>query len=173
MKPLRKSKSHFEQTFVKLCQDKQENVTSSKVLEVNGDLNLTVKRAKPSNAGQILGNAGGSESQGAGKKEKKPTCQEARKQKAAVTARQKTQTDEGEMNKLSSPAKAGIANTSTPKKELKDKSKEITRNSSAEKILETFQSRDLVTEDWNLLADQVLTRGVQKGASIAKREKPF
>ena len=47
---------------------------------------------------------------------------------------------------------------------MKDKSKEITRNTSAEKILETFQSRDLVTEDWNLLPDQVLTRGVQKAA---------
>ena len=30
--------------------------------------------------------------------------------------------------------------------------------------METFQSRDLVTEDWNLLADQVLTSGVQKEA---------
>ena len=30
--------------------------------------------------------------------------------------------------------------------------------------METFQSRDLVTEDWNLLADQVLTRGVEKEA---------
>ena len=80
MKPLRKAKSHFEQTFVKFCQDKQENVTSSKDLEVNGGLNLAVKRAKPSNTGPILGNAGGSKSQGAGKKEKKPTCQEARKQ---------------------------------------------------------------------------------------------
>ena len=58
MKPLRKAKSHFEQTFVKFCQDKQENVTSSKDLEVNGGLNLAVKRAKPSNTGPILGNAG-------------------------------------------------------------------------------------------------------------------
>ena len=47
---------------------------------------------------------------------------------------------------------------------MKDKSKEITRNTSAEKILEIFQSRDLVTEDWNLLADQVLTRRVQREA---------
>ena len=45
---------------------------------------------------------------------------------------------------------------------MKDKIKEIIRNSSAEKILETFQSCNLVTEDWNLLADQVLTMGVQK-----------
>ena len=35
---------------------------------------------------------------------------------------------------------------------------------SAEKILETFHSRDLIPEDWNLLADQVLTRGVQRAA---------
>ena len=63
---------------------------------------------------------------------------------------------------MSSPEKA--LNTSTPRKELKDKSKEITRNTSAEKTLETSQSYDLVTEDWNLLAGQVLTRGVQREA---------
>ena len=96
------------------------------------------------------------ESKGAGKKEKKPTGQETRKQKAATTADMS--------NNMSSPEKARNLNTSTPRKELKDKSKEVTRNTSAEKILENFQSRDLVTEDWNLLADQVLTRGVQREA---------
>ena len=63
------------------------------------------------------------------------------------------------MNQRSSPAKAYALSTSTLRKELKEKSKEITRNTPAEKILETFQSRDLITEGWNLLADQVLTRG--------------
>ena len=118
---------------------------------MNGGLNLAVKRAKPNNAGPVLGNAGGLEPNGAGKK--------ARKQKAAATVRQRNQADEEETNKLSSPAKACTFSTSTPRKEKKDKSKEITHNSSAEKILETFQSRDIVTEDWNLLADQVLTKG--------------
>ena len=51
---------------------------------------------------------------------------------------------------------------------MKDKSKEITRNTPAEKILEIFQSRDLITEDWNLLGDQVLTRGAQKAAENIK-----
>ena len=125
---------------------------------------MAVKRAKPNNAGPVLGKASGSEPKGAGKKDKKPTCQEARKHKAAAAVRQKNKTAEEETNKFSSSAKAYTLNTSTPRKEMKDRSKEITRNSSAEKILETFQSRDLVTEDWNLLADQVLTRGVQKSA---------
>ena len=157
--PEMQKRSDWEST-VEFFQDSNENVTSSKDLQVNGCLNLATKRAKPNNAGPILGNVGGSETQSAGKKERKPTGQEARKQKAAVTARQKVQTEE----ESSSPEKAGRASTFSPRKELKDKSKEITRNSSAEKILETFQSRDLVPEDWNLLADQVLTRRVQKEA---------
>ena len=148
---------------VEFYQDSQQNVTS-KELEVNGGLNLGVKRAKPKNAGPVRGNAGGSEPKGVGKKDKKSTCQEARKPKAAITARQRNQADEEEMNTMSFTEKACTLSTSTPRKEMRDKSKEITQNSSAEKILETFQSRDLATEDWNLLADQVLTRGVQKEA---------
>ena len=144
---------------VELYQNSQQKVTS-KELEVNGGLNLAVKRAKTNNAGPVMGGEGGVESKGVGKKEKKPPCPEARKQKAAATARQEFQTEEEDTNTMSSSEKASNLNTSTPRKELKDESEEITRNSSAEKIIETFQSRDLVTEDWNLLADQVLTRRV-------------
>ena len=146
-----------------LYQDSRQNVTS-KDIEINGGLNLAVKRAKPNNAVPVLGNSSGSERKGAGKKDKKPTCQEARKHKAAAAVRQKNKTDEDEKNKYSFPAKTHTLNTSTPRKEMKDTSKEIARNSSAEKILEKIQSRNLVTEDWNLSADQVLTRGVQKVA---------
>ena len=121
--------------------------------------------AKPNNAGPVLGNASSSEPKEASKKDKKPMCQEARKEKAAAALSQKNKTDEQEeTSKLSSPVKAYTLNTSTPRREMKNKSKEITRNTSAEKILETFPSGDLITEDWNLLADQVLTRGVQRAA---------
>ena len=111
-------------------------------------LDLAVRRAKPNNAGPVSGIKDRVELKGGGKKKKKPT--------AATTADMS--------NNMSSLEKAPNCNTSTPRNELKDKSKEVTRNTSAEKILETFQSRDLVTEDWNLLADQVLTRGVQREA---------
>ena len=147
-------RSNLEKT-VEFYQISQQNVTS-KELEVNGGLDLAVRRAKPNNACPVSGIKESVESKGAGKKEKKPTGQESGKQKAATTAELS--------NNMSPPEKAPNLNTSTPRKELKDKSKEVTRNTSAEKILETFQSRDLVTEDWNLLADQVLTRGVQKEA---------
>ena len=105
-----------------LDQDSQQNVTS-KEIEVKGGLNLAVKRAKPNNAGPVLGNASGSEPKGAGEKDKKPTCQEGRKQKAAATVRQKNKADEEETNKLSSPAIPCTLNTTTPRKEMKNKSR--------------------------------------------------
>ena len=105
---------------VELYQDSQQNVTS-KEIEVNGGLNLDVKRAKPNNAGPVLGNAGVSEPKGAGKKDKKPTCQEARKQKAAATARRRNQADEEETKTLSSPEKACTLSKSTARKKMKDK----------------------------------------------------
>ena len=148
---------------MELYQNSQQNVTS-KELEVKGGLNRAVRRAKPNNAGPVSGNKESVESKGAGKKEEKPIGQETGKQKAATTARQNSQMEEDDSNDMSSPEKDRNLNTSTPRKELKDKSKEVTRNTSAEKIFETFQSRDLVTEDWNLLVDQVLTRGVQREA---------
>ena len=116
----------------------QQNVTS-KELEVNGGLDLAVSRAKPNNAGPVSCTKESVESKGAGKKEKKPTGPESGKHKAATTAELS--------NNMTPPEQARNLNTSTPGKELKDKSKEVTRNTSAEKILETSQSRDLVTED--------------------------
>ena len=111
-----------------LYQDSQQNVTS-KDIEVNGVLNLAIKRAKPNNAGPVLGNASSSQPEGVRKKDKKPTCQDARKQKAAAAVSQKNKKDkQEETNKLSSPAKDYTLNTSTPRKEMKDKSKELIRN---------------------------------------------
>ena len=52
----------------------------------------------------------------------------------------------------------------TPRKKLNNNSKDIKRHTSADKILQTFQSRNLTTDQWNKLADQELTRGVQKYA---------
>ena len=61
---------------------------------------------------------------------------------------------------LSSNAEAFVPSTSTPKKTNED-CKDILRNTTADKVLETFQCRYLTTNEWNKLEDQLLTRGVQ------------
>ena len=136
---------------VERYQDSEQYVTS-KELEVNGRLNLAVRRAKPNNAGPGISTESG---ESTGKKDKKITT-DTGKQKAAAAA---------ELAKDASPSENDRENNmSTPKKRLKEKSQEINRKTSAAKILETFQSRDLAPEDWNELSEQVLTRGVQKEA---------
>ena len=117
-KPEIQERSEMENTAA-LYQDSQQNVTS-KDIEVNGWLNFAIKRAKPNNADPVLGNASSSEPKGVRKKDKKRTCQGARKQKAAAAVSQKNKTDEHEeTNKLSTTAKAYTVNTSTPRKEMK------------------------------------------------------
>ena len=64
---------------------------------------------------------------------------------------------------MTGPIDNGIPSTSTPR-ESSIAENEITRNTPDDKILKTFQSKDLTTKDWNKLADQVRKRGVQKAA---------
>ena len=143
-------------------QDSQFYVTS-KDTETNGGLNFAGKRAKPNNAGPVLENSKKSGNKGARQGFKKQTGQEARKKKAVETAHEETQSRENDIDTLPSTAETGLPSTCTPKESSKE-SKDITRHTPDAKILETFQSRDLTTNDWNKLADQVLTRGVQKTA---------
>ena len=96
---------------------------------------------------------------GAKQSGKKQTCQESSRKKAATTA----QNNEKDKGSLASTADIFIPSTSTPEKS-NEESKEIARNTPADKKLETFQSRDITTKEWNKLADQVLRRGVQKAA---------
>ena len=107
---------------------------------------------------------------------KKQTCQEARRQKAAATAVETNQPNTKDKRLSLFTAEAIIPSTSTPKK-TNDDSKDITRDTPAETILETFQSRDLTSTNWNKLADQVLARGVQKAAEdilkSTERENDF
>ena len=111
---------------VELYQDSQQNVTS-KELEVNGGLNLAVRRAKANNTGPGSSSKESVEPKSARKRKKKLTGQDSGKQKAATTAESPSH--------MSLPAMARNPNTSTPRKELKDKSKEITRKTSAAKVL--------------------------------------
>ena len=94
---------------------------------------------------------------------KKQTGQEARKKKAVETAQEATLSRDNDLDILPLTVETGLPGTSTPK-ESSNESKDITRHTSDDKILETFQSRDLTTKDWNKLVDQVLTKGVQKAA---------
>ena len=51
----------------------------------------------------------------------------------------------------------------------KPSKKRITRDTSPSSILNAFQNQDIATEEWQNLADQVLTRGLQRTAEkIAK-----
>ena len=145
-----------------LFQDSDFNITSRDT-EVNGGLNLSVKRAKPSNAGPVVENSISVVPKGTKQSNKKQTCQESRRQKAAASALEANQSNTKDKSSMSSTAEAVIPSTSTPKKTNED-SKDITRNTPADKILKSFQSRDLTTIEWNKLADQVLTRGVLKAA---------
>ena len=101
---------------------------------------------------------------------KKQTCQEARRQKAATAANDSGPSNAQNTSTLSSPAKSYVPSTSTPRKKINDNSKKFTRHTSVDKILKSFQSRDLTTDDWKL-ADQVLTRGVQKSAEDSLKSR--
>ena len=79
------------------------------------------------------------------------------------TAQEATLSRDNDLDILPPTVETGLPITSTPN-ESSNESKDITRHTSDDKIMETFQSRDLTTKDWNKLADQVLTRGVQKAA---------
>ena len=61
--------------------------------------------------------------------------------------------------------------TSTPRNISVAKPKEISRHTSPETILNTFNSKDLTPEDWNRMADPVLERGVQRVAEDILKPK--
>ena len=104
--PELQQRSNLDST-VKFYQNSQQNVTSRE-LEVNGGLELAIRRAKPNNAGPVSGIKESVKSKGAGKKETKSTGQESGKQEAATAAELS--------NNMSPPEKARNLNTSTPRK---------------------------------------------------------
>ena len=141
-------------------QDSQYYVTS-KDTEINGGINLAGKRAKPINAGPVPENSKNSDNKGVKQGAKKQTVQETRKKKAVDTAQEATLSRYNDLDILPATVETGLPSTSTPK-EFSNESKDITRHTPDDKILETFQSRDFTTKDWSKLADQVLTRGSRK-----------
>ena len=85
---------------------------------------------------------------------KRQPVQETKKKKAVDTAAEATMSRDNDLDILPAPVEIGLPSTSTPR-ESSNESKDITRHTPDDKILETFQSRDLTTKDWNKLADQV------------------
>ena len=126
--------------------DKFQNspiIVTSKATETGGGLNLGGKRNKPNRAGPLVQNQKSSM--------RKSTSQENRKLKAVKTAAKEP--------KARDTVNAEFTASSTPKKV--SESKRINRQTREKEILDTFQNKDMTPEEWDDLAEQVLTRGVQ------------
>ena len=151
-----------------LFQD-SETVVTSRETPTGGGLNLAVKRAKPNHGGpttmgpktqdqvalKSLGETKGQNEVTMKSKSKSD------KKKAAVTA-EEARTSE-QLETIIPPdqpsSSGGLANT-----QAKPSKKRITRDTSPSSILNAFQNQDMAPEEWQSLADQVLTRGLQRTA---------
>ena len=151
------------------------SVVKFKGTEAGGELNHAVKGANPNNAGPLTTIPETQEDSGLTKKEKKPTLQEVRRSKAASAAIEKRQVDPRYTTSQPSSSKAVTLSSSTPRKEKAEKLKEVTWQTTPETILEGFQNQDMTPAwlKWESMADQVLTRGVQKSAEeiLTSRDK--
>ena len=147
-----------------LFQD-SETVVTSRDTPVGGGLNLAIKRAKPNLGGpktagpktqeQVALNQIG-ESQD--KKERTLKSKgKLDKKKAAITAEEVSEPGQTEtVDQTDQPS------SSNPK--AKQSNKRITRDTSPSSILNAFQKQDMGAEEWQSLADQVLTRDLQRTA---------
>ena len=119
---------------------------TSKETETGGGLNLGGKTNKPNRAGPLVQNQKSCMS--------KSTTQETRKSKAVRTATKDS--------KYRDTSNAELTASSTPKKI--PESKRITCQTKEKEILDTFQNEDMTPDEWDDLAEQVLTRVVQNEA---------
>ena len=125
-------------------------------------MNLAIKTAKQNNLGPIASIPRTQEEDTLKKREKRPTVQEARKAKAASAASEKQKPDYHSSASLPSSSKAILLSSLTPGKTEIGKSKEFIRQTTPETILGALQNQDMKSEEWEKLAYQVFTRGVQK-----------
>ena len=132
-------------------QDSTTVITSKDTLQ-GGGLNLAVRRAKPNLAGPFS------------KSTKAKVGSNSTKDAQQVILQNKNAAMAAEVNEPQAPDHACSSNT------IKNK-KEITRTTSPETILDTFNRKDLSANDWNRLADQVLERGVQRTAAEILQSK--
>ena len=151
-----------------LFQD-SETVVTSRETPTGGGLNLAVRRAKPNLGGPTtvgpktqeqvaLKPIGDTQNKNEGTAKSKGKSD---KKKAAITAEEVRLSKQSEtMAPTDQPSSSGgFANS-----KAKQSKKRITRDTSPSSILNAFQKQDMATEEWQRLADQVLTRGLQKTA---------
>ena len=146
-----------------LFQD-SETVVTSRDTPVGGGLNLAIKRAKPNLGGpktvgpktqkQVALNPLGDSQD---KRDRTLKSKGKDKKKAAVTAEEVT--DPGQTETVDQADQPGSSST-----KIGQSRKRITRDSSPNSILNAFQKQDMGDEEWQSLADQVLTRDLQKTA---------
>ena len=96
------------------------------------------------------------------KMNRKPTVQEARKTKAAITVKKEQATQ----NESSGPSNK---KTNEATQTNHSKLQEINRQTSPEAILEAFRNQDMTTDDWEKMANQVLMRAIQKTAEVIQK----
>ena len=144
-------------------QDNPSVVTSKDILQGSG-LNIAVRRAKPNLAGPFV-----SKPKAKVGVNPKDAQQSTVQNKNAATAAE-VQEPQAEDQACSSNTRDVPNLTSNTHCNTRNK-KEISRNTSPETILDTFNSKDLSANDWNRLADQVLERGVQRTAAEILQSK--
>ena len=146
-------------------QDSPSVVTSKDILQ-GGGLNLAVRRAKPNLAGPFV-----SKSKAKVGVNPKDAQQSTVQTKNAATAAE-VQEPQAEDQACSSKTRDVPNSGDVPNTHCKTRNKkEISRNTSPETILDTFNSKDLSANDRNRLADQVLERGVQRTAAEILQSK--
>ena len=144
-------------------QDSPSVVTSKDILQ-GGGLNLAVRRAEPNLAGPFV-----SKPKAKVGTNLKDVQQSTFQPKNAATAAE-VQEPQAEDQACSSNTRDVPNSTSNTHGNTRNK-KEISRYTSPETILDTFNSKDLSANGWNRLADQVLERGVQLTAAEILQSK--
>ena len=141
-----------------------ETVVTSRDTPVGGGINVAIKRAKPNLGGpktvgpktqeQVALNPLGNSQD---KRDRTLKSKGKDKKKAAVTAEEVT--DPGQTETVDQTDRPGSSSTKSGQSR-----KRITRDTSPSSILNAFQKQDMGDEEWQSLADQVLTRGLQRTA---------
>ena len=140
-----------------------ETVVTSRGTPVGGKLNLAIKRAKPNLGGpktmgpktqeQVALNPIG---ESRDKRDQTLKNKGKEKKKAAVAAEEVTNPKQSDVDQADRAGSSGTKSGHSRKR--------ITRDTSPSSILNAFQKQDMGDEEWQSLADQVLTRGLQRTA---------
>ena len=139
-----------------------ETVVTSRDTPVGGGLNLAIKRAKPNLGGP---NTIGPKTQeqvalnpvGESRDKRDQTLKNKGKEKKKAAAAAAEEVTNPKQSDVDQADRAGSLGTKSGHSR-----KRITRDTSPSSILNAFQKQDMGDEEWQSLADQVLTRGLQR-----------